>query len=50
MGDERLQEEDGELSDDAIQFTTKTIDDTEDHDIFLTILLIDQVMKILQKQ
>ena len=30
--DGRLQEEDGELSDDASQFTTKTIDNHEDHD------------------
>ena len=32
-GDERLQEEDGEFSDDASQFTTETIDNPEDHDI-----------------
>ena len=33
LGDERLQEEDGELLDDTIQFTTKRIDNPEDHDI-----------------
>ena len=33
LGDERLQEEDGELSDDVSHFTTKTINDPEDHDI-----------------
>ena len=32
--DECQQEEDGELSDDGSQFTTKIIDNTEDHDIF----------------
>ena len=31
--DKRLQEEDGELLDDTIQFTTERIDDPEDHDI-----------------
>ena len=31
--EERLQEEDGELSDDTSQFTTETIDNPEDHDI-----------------
>ena len=32
-GDERLQEEDGELLDDASQFTTEMINDPEYHDI-----------------
>ena len=32
-GDERLQERDGEFSDDENQFTTKKIDYPEDHDI-----------------
>ena len=32
-GDGSLQEEDGELSDDASQFTTEMINNTEDHDI-----------------
>ena len=31
-GDERLHEEDGELSDDASHFTTETINDPEYHD------------------
>ena len=33
LGDECLQEEDGELSDDASHFTTKTINNPKDHDI-----------------
>ena len=33
VGDERLEEEDHELSDDASQFTTRLINDPEDHDI-----------------
>ena len=32
-GDEHLQEEDGELSDNASQFTTDTIKDSKDNDI-----------------
>ena len=32
-GGELLQEDDGELSDAAIHFTTKTINDPKDHDI-----------------
>ena len=32
LGDERLQEEDGELSDNASQFTTETIDKTKGYD------------------
>ena len=32
-GDGHLQEEDGELSDDASQLTTETINGPEDHDI-----------------
>ena len=33
LGDRRLQQEDGEFSDDVNHFITKTIDDHEDHDI-----------------
>ena len=33
LGDKCLQEEDGELSDDASQFTTRTINYPGDHDI-----------------
>ena len=33
LGDKLLQEEDGEFSDDASQFTTRLINDPEDHDI-----------------
>ena len=33
LGAERLQEDDGEFSDDASQFTTEMIDDTKDCDI-----------------
>ena len=34
LGDEHLQEEAGELLDDASQFTTETIINPEDHDIY----------------
>ena len=33
LGDKRLQEEHGELLDNSSQFTTKTIDNSQDHDI-----------------
>ena len=33
LGDKCLQEDDGELSDNASQSTTKTINDPKDHDI-----------------
>ena len=33
-GDKHFQEDDGELSDDASQFTNKNIDGTEYHDIY----------------
>ena len=33
VGHECLEEEDGKLSDDASQFTTRLINDPEDHDI-----------------
>ena len=45
LGDGRLQEEDGNFSDDASQFATKTIDDPKDH--YISDMLTDQAMKIL---
>ena len=47
LGDKRLQEEVGQLSDDTGQFTTETIPKIM---IFMTIFLFDHEMKSLYKQ